>query len=647
MEGNCEQLGLRIRRKRTVLVYIAVGFLVLVVGVVVMARWLARSTEALMPAVPSGRVKVEQANYRLYQSSSTLAPGTPLAAGNTAARLPQAGASFRVRVGMENKERFMSAKQSSAGFYHSCAIVLNDKAYCWGSNNNGQLGNGSTTSSRVPVAVNMSGVLAGKTIKQISVGEYHTCAVASDDKAYCWGSNNNGQLGNGSTANSRVPVAVNMSGVLAGKTIKQISAGGDHSCVIASDDKLYCWGFNSNGELGNNSSVSSSVPVAVNTDGVLAGKVIKQMSAGFSNTCAVDSGYGIYCWGYNSNGQLGNNSTNNSRVPTYVYVPKENTTIAANAVKLRTQYAKKTAATCQAVAAGWRDVTNNSALAYSAAGPNNGTAIAAMANNPGLPPTSVGHSYQSIVRPGSDTQLTFTNNRDINSGETGLWDLALTDNGLERNTNYCVRLAADTTAAPGTSIDTYSHYPEFKTADGSLDIRFADATNATLTNPTTVFSVAMTSKTASTKTAKLSNNSSQQLEVANSLSTTGWSVSLAATGGSTAKWTQAGGTANYDFNNSNANRGQLSVDLSSSVFTASGSTPLGQACTTAGLSYGAGGAFVAGTASANAITLATASSSSGLTCLFKLQDISLKQTIPAYQKPGTYTLPVTVTVVAQ
>lgn len=316
-------------------------------------------------------------------------------------------------------------------------------------------------------------------------------------------------------------------------------------------------------------------------------------------------------------------------------------------MKLRAQYAKKTAATCQAVAAGWQDVTNNSALAYSAAGPNNGTAIAAMANNPGLPPTSVGHSYQSIVRPGSDTQLTFTNNRDINSGETGLWDLALTDNGLERNTNYCVRLAADTTAAPGTSIDTYSHYPEFKTADGSLDIRFADATNAILTNPTTVFSVAMTSKTASTKTAKLSNNSSQQLEVANSLSTTGWSVSLAATGGPTAKWAQTGGTANYAFNNTNADQGQLSVDLSSSVFTASGSTPLGQACTTAGLSYGAGGAFVAGTASANSVTLATASSGSGLTCLFKLQNITLKQTIPAYQKPGTYTLPVTVTVVAQ
>ena len=703
MESDSEQFGLRIRRKRMVLVYVVVCLLVLGIGTVIMAQCLTRPTEALMPTAPSGRVKVDQANYRLYRSSSTQVLGTPLAAGNIAVTLPQVGASFRVRVGLENKERYILGKQSSASFYHSCAIALNGRAYCWGSGNSGKLGNGSTASSRVPVAVNTSGVLAGKTIKQISAGENHTCAIASDNRAYCWGSNKNGQLGNGSTADSRVPVAVNtsgvlvgktikevttggfhtcaldtsskmycwglnssgrlgggltsilsnvpvavnMSGALAGKTIKQILAGGDHGCVVASDDKMYCWGLNNNGELGNNSSVNSSVPVAVNTDGVLAGKTIRQMSAGFSSTCAVDSEYNMYCWGYNDNGQLGNNSTNNSRVPARVYVPKENTTIAANAMKLRAQYAKKTAATCQAVAAGWQDVTNNSTLAYSAAGPNNGTAIAAAVNDPNLPSTSIGYSHQSIVRPGSAAQLTFTNNREINAGETGLWDLALTDNGLERNTNYCVRLAADTAAAPGASIDTYSYYPEFKTADGSLDIRFADAADATLTNPTTVFSAAMTGRTASTTTAKLSNNSSQQLEVANSLSTTGWSVSLAATGGPTAKWTQTGGTANYDFNNSNASQGQLSVDLSSSAFTASGSTPLGQACTTAGLSYGAGGAFVAGTASANAITLATASSSSGLTCLFKLQNISLKQTVPAYQKPGTYILPVTVTVVAQ
>ena len=704
MEGNCEQLGLRIRHKRTVLAYAAVCLLALGIGVIMAVQWLTRPTEALMPTASSSQVKVDQANYRLYQSSSSATPGAPLAADNTAAVLPQAGASFRMRVGVENKEDLMLAKHIIGGFgyvcavaldgrvycwgsnsngkigsgntssalvpsavkisgalvgkvikqiepssagNHSCVIASDDKAYCWGYNGFGQLGNNNTVNSLTPVAVDTAGVLASKTIKQIASGGISSCVIASDDKAYCWGSNNFGQLGNGNLKNSSTPTPVSTTGVLAGKTIKQITAGTEFTCAIASDDKAYCWGGNSSGQLGNNSTINSGVPVAVNTSGVLAGKTIKQISAGSSHTCAIASDDKAYCWGGNSSGQLGNNSTINSGVPTHVYAPKENTTIPANAMKLRAQYAKKTAATCQAVAAGWQDVTNGSALAYSAAGPNNGTAIAAMANNPGLPPTSVGHSYQSIVRPGSAAQLTFTNNREINAGETGLWDLALTDNGLERNTNYCVRLVADTAVAPGTSIDTYSHYPEFKTADGSLDIRFADAANATLTNPTTGFSAAITSKTASTTTAKLSNNSSQQLEVANSLSTTGWSVSLAATGGPTAKWAQTGDAANYAFNNINADQGQLSVDLSSSVFTASGSTPLGQACTTAGLSYGTGGAFVAGTASANAVTLATASSGSGLTCLFKLQNITLKQTIPAYQKPGTYTLPVTVTVVAQ
>ena len=704
MESNSEQFGLRIRRKRTVLVYAAVCLLVLGIGAIVAVQWLTHPTEALMPTASSSQVKVDQANYRLYQSSSSATPGAQLAADNTAATLPQTGASFRVRVGVENKEDLMLAKHIIGGFgyvcavaldgrvycwgsnsngkigsgntssalvpsavkisgalvgkvikqiepssagNHSCVIASDDKAYCWGHNGFGQLGNNNTVNSLTPVAVDTAGVLASKTIKQIASGGISSCVIASDDKAYCWGSNNFGQLGNGNLKNSSTPTPVSTTGVLAGKTIKQITAGTEFTCAIASDDKAYCWGSNSSGQLGNNSTINSGVPVAVNTSGVLAGKTIKQISAGSSHTCAIASDDKAYCWGSNSSGQLGNNSTINSGVPTHVYAPKENTTISANTMKLRTQYAKKTAATCQAVAAGWQDVTNNSTLAYSAAGPNNGTAIAAAANDPNLPSTSVGYSRQSIVRPSSAAQLTFTNNREINAGETGLWDLALTDNGLERNTNYCVRLAADTTAAPGTNIDTYSYYPEFKTADGSLDIRFTDAANATLTNPTTGFSAAMTSKTASTTTAKLSNNSSQQLEVANSLSTTGWSVSLAATGGPTAKWAQTGGTANYAFNNTNADQGQLSVDLSSSVFTASGSTPLGQACTTAGLSYGAGGAFVAGTASANAITLATASSSSGLTCLFKLQNISLKQTVPAYQKPGTYTLPVTVTVVAQ
>ena len=192
----------------------------------------------------------------------------------------------------------------STGERHSCAVA-DGKAYCWGNNYSGQLGNNSTTDSRVPAAVNTSGVLAGKTITAIAAGDFHTCAVA-DGKAYCWGNNYSGRLGNNSATDSSVPVAVNTSGVLAGKTVTAISTGGSHSCVLA-DGKAYCWGDNAYGQSGNNSTTDSLVPVAVNTSGVLAGKTITAISAGGSFTCAVSDGR-AYCWGGNSYRQLGTNS---------------------------------------------------------------------------------------------------------------------------------------------------------------------------------------------------------------------------------------------------------------------------------------------------------------------------------------------------
>ena len=105
-------------------------------------------------------------------------------------------------------------------------------------------------------------------------------------------------------------------------------------------------GAGSSGQLGNGTTSMTKVPVAVNTTGVLAGKTIKQISAGTSHTCAIASDDKAYCWGDGYPGQLGNGSTVNSSVPVHVSAPKENTTIPANAMKLRAQYAKKTAATC-------------------------------------------------------------------------------------------------------------------------------------------------------------------------------------------------------------------------------------------------------------------------------------------------------------
>lgn len=209
-------------------------------------------------------------------------------------------------------------KSIAAGYYHTCAIASDDQAYCWGYNNYSQLGNNSTTTSRVPVAVTNTGVLAGKTVKSITVGRYHSCVLASDNQAYCWGYGTSGQLGNNTILTSKVPVAVDTTGVLAGKTVVQVEAGYLSTCVIASDNQAYCWGDNTYGQVGNNTVVGSSVPVAVDISGVLAGKTIKSISAGFYSTCVIASDNKVYCWGYNAYGQLGNNTTVDSLVPVAV-----------------------------------------------------------------------------------------------------------------------------------------------------------------------------------------------------------------------------------------------------------------------------------------------------------------------------------------
>ena len=205
----------------------------------------------------------------------------------------------------------------AAGTAHSC-MIQSGAAYCWGNNSNGQLGDGSTTNSTSPVPVYTGGVLAGRTLTQIVAGGSSTCALDSTGLAYCWGLNTSGQLGNNSTTQSPVPVAVSTSGVLAGKTLTQLAAGNAHVCALDSTGTAYCWGSNGNGQLGINSTTKSLVPVAVSTSGVLSGVTLTQITAGFGHTCAVSSAGAAYCWGANGNGQLGNSSTTQSLVPVAV-----------------------------------------------------------------------------------------------------------------------------------------------------------------------------------------------------------------------------------------------------------------------------------------------------------------------------------------
>jgi alpha-tubulin suppressor-like RCC1 family protein len=184
----------------------------------------------------------------------------------------------------------------AAGGAHSC-VIQSGQAYCWGNNSNGQLGDGSTTSTTSPVPVYTGGVLAGRILTQIVAGASSTCALDSTGLAYCWGLNTSGQLGNNSLTQSALPVAVSTSGVLAGKTLVQLAAGNAHVCALDSTGTAYCWGSNGNGQLGINSTTKSMVPVAVSTSGVLSGVTLTQITGGFGHTCAVSSAGAAYCWG--------------------------------------------------------------------------------------------------------------------------------------------------------------------------------------------------------------------------------------------------------------------------------------------------------------------------------------------------------------
>ncbi|HPF31222.1 MAG TPA: hypothetical protein PLO25_02880, partial [Candidatus Saccharibacteria bacterium] len=218
---------------------------------------------------------------------------------------------------MENK----TIKSISADYSHTCALDTAGAVYCWGNNGYGRLGNNSTTQSLVPVAVTTAGTpMAGKTIQAISTGEYHTCALDTAGAVYCWGYNDNGQLGNNSTTQSLVPVAVTTAGTpMTGKTIQAISTGDHHTCALDTAGAVYCWGSNEYGQLGDNSRIQSLIPIKVYVSGIkITDYRYKQISGGDSHTCALDTAGAVYCWGSNKYGQLGNNSTTHSRVPATV-----------------------------------------------------------------------------------------------------------------------------------------------------------------------------------------------------------------------------------------------------------------------------------------------------------------------------------------
>jgi uncharacterized delta-60 repeat protein len=206
----------------------------------------------------------------------------------------------------------------AAGQAHTLALCSDGTVVAWGEGSAGQLGSGFTASSAVPVAVTTTGALAGKTVLSVAAGELHSLALCSDGTVAAWGGNNFGQLGNNSLVTSAVPVLVPFGGALAGKTVVAVAAGGYHTLVSTADGLVAAWGRNSAGQLGDSTNTDRLTPVLVATTGPLAGRTVVFLAAGAAHSLALCSDDTVLAWGDNASGQLGNNSTTASLVPVAV-----------------------------------------------------------------------------------------------------------------------------------------------------------------------------------------------------------------------------------------------------------------------------------------------------------------------------------------
>lgn len=201
------------------------------------------------------------------------------------------------------------------GEYHTCAEGGDGNVYCWGDNGSGRLGDNSTTDRELPVAVNRSEI-GGVALSKPAAGHAHTCAEGADGSIYCWGNNNGGKLGDGTTINSSVPTQVEVPSP--DVKLFNVTAGMDHTCAEGSNQRIYCWGLNQHGQLGTAGGQTSTPQPVVAPDGVILSRPV----AGANHTCANGNNGMVYCWGSNDKGQLGDGTTDKRLVPVAVLAPE-------------------------------------------------------------------------------------------------------------------------------------------------------------------------------------------------------------------------------------------------------------------------------------------------------------------------------------
>jgi alpha-tubulin suppressor-like RCC1 family protein len=198
----------------------------------------------------------------------------------------------------------------SAGWFHTCGLTRYGKAYCWGFNGYGQLGDGSTTQRLTPIAV-----AEGMTFAALSTGYMHTCGVTTAGRAYCWGHNLYGELGDGTGTSRLMPTAVKTN-----QNFITVGAGMDFTCGLTPEGSAYCWGANVYGQLGDGTTMGSNSPSAVSGNHTFG-----SLSVGIAHACGTIKREGVvvlaksaYCWGANGSGRLGDGTETNRLIPAAV-----------------------------------------------------------------------------------------------------------------------------------------------------------------------------------------------------------------------------------------------------------------------------------------------------------------------------------------
>ena len=202
----------------------------------------------------------------------------------------------------------------AVGGRHSCLLAEDGRAFCWGGNDRGQLGTDGSARVVSPVAP-----VGNARFVALASGMSHTCGLTSGGDAWCWGDDDAGQLGNGSGTARNTPVRV-----AGNHEFTSLVAGSAFSCGLASNDSAWCWGSDSNGQLGDRASGAQSAPVAV-----AGGHRFTTLAAGWVFACALDDDGRAWCWGSNASGELGDSSTVTQRVPVRVSGAHRFSTIAA------------------------------------------------------------------------------------------------------------------------------------------------------------------------------------------------------------------------------------------------------------------------------------------------------------------------------